>query len=85
MTLPRLCIEVSAAALLVSEGDLPGVRLMAANDALFGVYQDWVHQIPGIHLDGGINEGGKWQARWKNLFVSPPNATGYLLVRSIKI
>ena len=26
-----------------------------------------MHQNPGVNLDGGINEGGKWQARWEKL------------------
>ena len=34
---------------------------MAADDTISIVYQDWVHQNPGTHLDGGIEEDGKWQ------------------------
>ena len=34
--------------------DLLEVRLQGANTMLFGVYQDWVHQNPGNHLNGGI-------------------------------
>ena len=44
---------------------------MDASDALFGVYQDWVHQNPGTHLYGGIREDGKWQAIWKKLVCLP--------------
>ena len=60
--LPRLHVDASSTARLVSEGDLPGVRLTTADDALFGVYQDWLHQNTGIHTDGGIDEDGKWKA-----------------------
>ena len=28
---------------------------------LFGVYQDWLHQNPGEHLDIAITKDGKWQ------------------------
>ena len=38
---------------------------MTSDDALFGVFQDWVHQNPGTHLYGGIYEDGKWQVIWK--------------------
>ena len=38
---------------------------MAADDVLLRVYQDWVHQNFGTHLDDGINEDGKWQVMWK--------------------
>ena len=34
---------------------------------LCGVYQDWVHQNPGDHLDGGLSEYSKWQAKWEKL------------------
>ena len=78
-SLPRLRVDVSATARLASEGNLPRARLTAPGNALFGIYQDWVHQNPGIHLDGEINEDVKWQARWENLFVFPPNATMYHL------
>ena len=50
------------AALLESTADLPGVHLMAANDVIFRVYQDWLHKYIGTHMDGGINEYDKWQA-----------------------
>ena len=43
--------------------DLPRVCLMAADNSLFGVYQDWVHQNTGTNLDVGINEDVKWKAR----------------------
>ena len=46
-------------ACLASEGNIPGFSLTAAADALFGVYQDWVHQNPDKHLDGVINGDDK--------------------------
>ena len=45
--------------------NLPKVLLKASNDKLFSVYQDWMQQNPGTHLDGGINEYGKWKDRLK--------------------
>ena len=57
----------SVDARLESESDLEVFRLMAADDAIFGIYQYWLHQNPGTHLDGGIHEYGKWQSTWKNL------------------
>ena len=59
--------------------NIPGVLLMADNDALFSVYQDWLHQNTGIQLDGRINKDGKWQARWENLSVYQPNDITYRL------
>ena len=44
-------------------GDLPDARLFSADYILYGVYQDWVHQSLGYHLDGEITEDSKWQAR----------------------
>ena len=41
------------------------------------VYQDWVHQNNGNHMDGEIKEDGKWQDRQKNLSVCQPNTTTY--------
>ena len=64
---PSLCIDASSASNLASEGDLPGVCLTAAANALFSVYQDWVHQNTGIHLDKVIDKDGKWQERRKKL------------------
>ena len=46
----------------------PDVRLLGTDSMIYGVYQDWVHQNPGEHLDGGISEDSKWKARWKRLF-----------------
>ena len=44
------------AALQAHAGDPPDVRLLGADYILYGVYQDWVHQNPVEHLDGGIAE-----------------------------
>ena len=49
----------SATVRLVSESYIKGIRLTSAGNTIFGVYQDWVHQNPGTHLDGGIDEDGK--------------------------
>ena len=56
---PRPCVDAIVAALLASKSNLPGVLLTAASGALFGIYQDWVHQNPGIRLYEGIKEDGK--------------------------
>ena len=64
--------------------DLPKVCLKGSGNALYGVYQDWVHQNPGNHLDGGIKEDGKWQDRWKNLSVYQPSATTHRLAQLVK-
>ena len=48
-------------------GDLLDVRILGSDYMLFEVYQDWVHQNPGNHLDGGITEDDKWQARYKTI------------------
>ena len=65
--LPRPRIEAADAALQAQEGDLLDVRLLGAEYMLYGVYQDWVNQNPGDHLDGGIAEDSKWQAQWEKL------------------
>ena len=46
------CIEAGDAALQEQEVNLLDVRLLGANYMLYGVYQDWVHQNSGDHLDG---------------------------------
>ena len=38
---------------------------------IYGVYQDWVHQNPGDHLDGGIAEDIKWKAWWEKIVCIP--------------
>ena len=85
MPLPHLRVDASTSAHLASEVNLPGVRLMGADDVIFGVYQNWVHQNPGIHLDGVLDEDGKWQAICKDLFFCPPNATTYHLSGSREV
>ena len=47
--------------------DLHEVQRKVSDNALYGVYQDWVHQNPGNNLDGRINDDGKWKARCKKL------------------
>ena len=79
---PRQRVEVANAALQAREGDLLDVRLIGTNYMLYGVYQDWVHQNPGDHLDGGIAEDSKWQAWWRKMFVCRPNAMTHLLGKS---
>ena len=66
--LPHTRVGASIAARLGSESNLPWFRLTAADDALFGIYQDLVHQNTSTYLDGGIDEYGKWQAIWRELF-----------------
>ena len=63
---------MSDAALLESVVDLPYESLMDANEKILGVYQDWVHQNPGSHMDGGTEEDSKWQERWKNVYYDHP-------------
>ena len=73
--LQRPHVEDGDAALQDRNGDLPYVRLLGADYMLYSVYQDWVHQNTGDHLDGGIMEEIKWQSQRKNLYVCRPNAT----------
>ena len=54
---------------------------------LYGVYQDWVQQNPGDHLDIVISEDIKWQARWEKLvcmltqlYDAPSGKAGKILV-----
>ena len=70
-------VEAGDAALQEREGDLPDVRLLGDNYMPYSVYQDWVHQNSGDHLDRGISEYSKWQVQWKNLSVYQPNTTTY--------
>ena len=50
------CIDAGYAARLVITADHHYFRHKASDDAVFGVYQDWVHQKPGNNMDGVINE-----------------------------
>ena len=58
-------VNAAAAACLERTHNLPGVHIMSSNDTLSSVYQDFFYQNPSNHLDGGINEDGKWQDRWE--------------------
>ena len=64
--IPYPHVEAGDAALQASAGDLLDVRLLGVDNMIFSVYQDWVHQNKGEHLDGVITEDGKCKARWKN-------------------
>ena len=64
-------VEAGDAAFQARERNLPDVRLLGADYMLYGVYQDWVHQNSGDHLDGGIVEYSMCQARWKKLVCMP--------------
>ena len=81
---PCTCADASAASCLLSKDKLPGVFLTSVDNALFSVYQNWVHQNPDTQLDGGINKDGKCQVIWKTFFVCPPNAMVYHLGGSVK-
>ena len=63
----RSYVKAIDAALQARAEDLPDVRLLWSNYMLYELYQDWVHQNPGEHLDGGIAEYIKWQARSEKL------------------
>ena len=52
-------------------GDLPDVRLLGNDYMLYGVYQDWVHQNTGKHLNGEIVGDSKWQEQWEKLVCMP--------------
>ena len=58
---PGVWEDESEASCLASIGNLPGENLMAVDDNILGVYQDWLHKNTGTHLDGRIKEDGKWQ------------------------
>ena len=74
---PHPRVEAGDTALQVRKGDLPDVRLPGADYMIYGVYQDWVHQNTGDHLDGGIAEDSKWEAWWKKI-IFRPNAMTHL-------
>ena len=63
---------MSDTACLASVGDLPNERFMETDDNILGVYYYWVHQNPGMHLDGGIKDDSKWQEKWKNGYYYHP-------------
>ena len=70
-----------AAAHLASKGNLPGDRLTAADDKIFGVYQDWVYQNPVTHLDGRIENYGRWKQICEKLICLPTQQYNVLYVR----
>ena len=51
---PLLRKDESNAACPSNNRDLKRYFLTATDDMIFGVYQDWVPQNPGTHLDSGI-------------------------------
>ena len=61
MLLPR--VDNSDTTYLAITYDHPEVRLKAANNALFHVYENWEHQNPGTRLDSGIKEDRKCKYR----------------------
>ena len=71
-------VKAGNAALQAWEGDLLDICLIGTEYMIYGVYQYWVHQNPGDHLDGGIAEDSKWQEWWENLFIFQPNAMKHL-------
>ena len=71
LPLPHTHMYASAATHLARNSDLESIYLTDAGDALCGIYQDWAHQNPSTHLDGGIDEYSKWQVRWVKLVCLP--------------
>ena len=51
---PHTPIEARNTDVLACAGYLLEVRLQGSEDIIFGVYQYWVHQNPGDHIDGRI-------------------------------
>ena len=46
---------------------------MASDDMLFGINEGWVHQNPGTHLYGDIEEDDKWEKEMeKKYFFNHP-------------
>ena len=60
-------IEDVNASQLACMSDHPKVDPKASDDALFGIYEYWVHQNTGNHMNDGIKEEGKWHDRWENI------------------
>ena len=56
--------DMNNVACLDSERNHPIDRITAADEILFGIYQDCLHQNPCTYLDWGIEDYGKWQKRW---------------------
>ena len=51
--------------------DLPGATISPANRRLDTVYGDHIHDNPGEHLDGGIEDDGFWQDSYRRLVALP--------------
>jgi hypothetical protein len=64
-------VEENGETEIEQEGDLPGATLSDADRMLHAVYGDYVHQNPGQHLNGGIDDDQKWQDYWQWLIVYP--------------
>ena len=79
------CVEAGDATHLARVAELPDVRLKGADGMIFGVYQDWVYQNTGNHLDGGITENSQWKAMWEKLSIFQPNATMQRMVKLVEI
>ena len=75
--LPCTRMGTSVAVRLTIKSDLEDVHFIASKNSLYDVYQDWVHQNPSTHLDGGILRIVSSKRYEKNLFVLPPNAMTY--------
>ena len=69
--LPYPRVEAGDTACQAHVEDFLEFRLKGDDGILFGVYQDWVHQNTGNHLDGLITEDIKWQARWETIVCLP--------------
>ena len=59
--LPCPRVKDGDAALQACTGDFQYVCILGADYMIYGLYQDWVHQNPGEHLDGGIAEDSNWK------------------------
>ena len=80
----RPCAEAVNAARLANTSYHPEVRPNSDDDALFGVYQNFLRQNSGNHLYGRIKDDSKWQDRWIKLFFLPTqcyNVTSGLVVK----
>ena len=79
--LPHTHADASAATRLASESDLEGFFLAIVNDALFGVYQGFIHQNSSSHMDRVIDKDNKWQVSWVKLVCFP---TQFYAVPSVR-
>jgi len=51
--------------------DLSGATISPANRRLDAVYGDHVHDNPGEHIDGVIEDDGVWQDFYRRLITMP--------------